>query len=306
MIRKKTSLAAIPVALLLFAGCVTTAPPEQLVDARAAYRRAAAGAATEHAPTHLESARRALIRAEQSFNHAPRSEETIDLAYIAERLSQIAEAQADIALATNEKNAAEREVHVAEEQKAKATEEQLGETREELAKAEGSREADAEKDRAQLDEARKRLEREREARKEAQHEADIARAALEKVGTVQDEARGIVITIPAGVLFTSGKARLLHGSSAKLDMVVDALRDLKDRSVIVEGYTDSTGPASLNQRISEQRAQEVKDYLVKHGISSDRVEARGLGSENPVDDNSTPEGRAANRRVEIILERSVS
>jgi outer membrane protein OmpA-like peptidoglycan-associated protein len=69
----------------------------------------------------------------------------------------------------------------------------------------------------------------------------------------------------------------------------------------IEGYTDSTGSAEFNQTLSEKRAETVGNYLVKQGLSSDFLTAKGLGMSNPVADNSTAEGRKKNRRVEIIV-----
>jgi hypothetical protein len=73
--------------------------------------------------------------------------------------------------------------------------------------------------------------------------------------------------------------------------------------VVVEGYTDSVGSDSCNQRLSERRADSVRDYLVEKGISPSRIRTRGYGETRPVASNATEEGRAQNRRVEIITER---
>jgi len=293
---------------LSLAACATAQPPQQLVDARAAYRHAAASSANQHAPTHLESARRALIRAEQSFGDSPRSEETVDLAYIAQRLAQLAEVQSEIAVAQNDRGIAERELQVAEQKKAHETEHQLTETQQELAKVEteAAMQPKIDREKAKLDDAHKDLERERQARKDAERSASEAKDALAKIAAVKEDARGTIITIPGNVLFTSGKSNLMPGSGEKLDAVVDALRSMRGQKVTVEGYTDSTGSPGVNQRLSEKRAAAVKDYMIRHGIPSDQIEARGMGSDNPVDDNSTAEGRAGNRRVEIILERATS
>jgi outer membrane protein OmpA-like peptidoglycan-associated protein len=304
----KISLLAMAAAsALTLSACAAATAPQQLIDARAAYRHATASPAARNAPTHLETARRALVRAEQSFDNDPRSEETKDLAYIAQRLAQLAEVQSDTVIAENDKRAAEREMQVVQQRKAHETEEKLSETQQELSKVETSREDEArrneiEKQRTKLDETKKDLERARQARRDAQRAAREAREAMEKFANVKDEARGTVITIPGSLLFTSGKSTLIPGAPEKLDTVVDALREYQDRRVTIEGYSDSTGRPSVNLRLSEKRAQAVKDYLVRHGIEPDRIITRGMGSENPVDSNSTPEGRANNRRVEIILE----
>jgi outer membrane protein OmpA-like peptidoglycan-associated protein len=69
----------------------------------------------------------------------------------------------------------------------------------------------------------------------------------------------------------------------------------------IEGHTDSTGSADFNQTLSEKRADAVRDYLVNQGLDGGSLSAQGLGMDNPVADNSTPEGRQRNRRVEIIV-----
>jgi outer membrane protein OmpA-like peptidoglycan-associated protein len=72
----------------------------------------------------------------------------------------------------------------------------------------------------------------------------------------------------------------------------------------VEGYTDSQGGEGFNRELSQHRAEAVRTYLIAHGISADRVTAQGFGLANPVADNATPEGRADNRRVEIVVQPS--
>ena len=100
-------------------------------------------------------------------------------------------------------------------------------------------------------------------------------------------------------LFKTNSAELSDDAFGKLDLVVEYLKKHPDMRIRVEGYTDSTGSAEYNKKLSQKRAEAVKAYLVKQGISADRIEAVGYGEENPVADNSTPEGRQANRRVEI-------
>jgi outer membrane protein OmpA-like peptidoglycan-associated protein len=121
---------------------------------------------------------------------------------------------------------------------------------------------------------------------------------------VREQTREIVITLPGQVLFATGKSALMPGAHQKLDQVVDMLEDEPDRHVVIEGYTDATGSDAKNQVLSRRRAQSVKDYLTANGVPADRVSARGMGSSHPVASNDSPEGRANNRRVEIIIEPS--
>jgi outer membrane protein OmpA-like peptidoglycan-associated protein len=104
------------------------------------------------------------------------------------------------------------------------------------------------------------------------------------------------------VLFETGQSDLLPGAQDRLNRVADFLKN-SPRSVVVEGYTDSTGSASKNQKLSTQRAESVRDYLVAQGVPSDRITAQGKGASSPVASNAKSEGRAMNRRVEIVLQK---
>ena len=82
-------------------------------------------------------------------------------------------------------------------------------------------------------------------------------------------------------------------------LLSDALAECPNRSVSVDGYTDSTGPEDYNQGLSERRANSVMDYLAGKGVSPSRLSAKGFGESNPIATNETREGRALNRRVEL-------
>jgi outer membrane protein OmpA-like peptidoglycan-associated protein len=100
---------------------------------------------------------------------------------------------------------------------------------------------------------------------------------------------------------------LLPGARVKLGEVADALSKQDPLSkIVVEGHTDSQGGVSYNQDLSQHRAQAVLDYLVSRGVSADRVSAQGFGSTRSVADNNSPEGRANNRRVEIVVQPTAS
>jgi outer membrane protein OmpA-like peptidoglycan-associated protein len=112
----------------------------------------------------------------------------------------------------------------------------------------------------------------------------------------------VVITLSGGVLFASGKYALLNTAMTKLDQVAAALKAQDgDKRMVVEGHTDSQGSDATNQPLSQNRATAVRDYLVSKGVSADKISSIGLGSSRPITDNATPENRANNRRVEIII-----
>jgi outer membrane protein OmpA-like peptidoglycan-associated protein len=112
----------------------------------------------------------------------------------------------------------------------------------------------------------------------------------------------MVITLSGSVVFASNKATLLPGAREKLDDVADALKEAPDSKLVVEGHTDSRGSDALNQQLSQARADAVRAYLVRRGVDASQVQAVGMGENQPVDDNASAEGRANNRRVEIIVE----
>ena len=102
-----------------------------------------------------------------------------------------------------------------------------------------------------------------------------------------------------GVNFHTESAQLTASSTAKLDQAVMILKRHPDLVVEVAGHTDSRGKESYNQGLSERRAKAVLEYLVAHGANRDKLSANGYGESQPVADNSTEEGRTANRRVEL-------
>lgn len=107
------------------------------------------------------------------------------------------------------------------------------------------------------------------------------------------------VLVLEGVNFALNKAVLTDTSRIILDRVAASLRDLPEVRVEVAGHTDSTGSRALNERLSQARAEAVRDYLIEKGVAADRLQARGYGPNEPVADNRTPEGRAQNRRVEL-------
>jgi outer membrane protein OmpA-like peptidoglycan-associated protein/opacity protein-like surface antigen len=102
-----------------------------------------------------------------------------------------------------------------------------------------------------------------------------------------------------GVHFQSGKAVLAGESSEILDRVAESLIAHPDVKVEIGGHTDSDGSAASNQKLSEKRANTVRDYLVKKGVPASQMTAKGYGEATPISDNKTPEGKAMNRRVEL-------
>ena len=103
-----------------------------------------------------------------------------------------------------------------------------------------------------------------------------------------------------GVNFASGSSELSYDTKNVLGKVVRTLNDYPEMKLEINGYTDNTGSLTFNMKISKQRAESVRTYLINQGIQSDRLTANGYGPENPMTSNSTKEGRAKNRRIEFF------
>jgi outer membrane protein OmpA-like peptidoglycan-associated protein len=112
---------------------------------------------------------------------------------------------------------------------------------------------------------------------------------------------GTQITGDESLLFETGKAVVKPEGQVFLNKLARVLRDKPQATVLVEGHTDSVGSAPMNQGLSEKRALSVRQALIDRGVPASRISARGLGMTQPVGDNSTPEGRASNRRTEIFV-----
>ena len=113
----------------------------------------------------------------------------------------------------------------------------------------------------------------------------------------------MVITLSGSVLFATNKSELLPAAQTKLQEVARALTQQdKDSKILIEGHTDSQGADDMNMALSQRRAESVKNYLVSQGMAADRITAVGVGKQRPIADNASPEGRANNRRVEIIVQ----
>jgi outer membrane protein OmpA-like peptidoglycan-associated protein len=279
------------IAAVCLLACATTLPPKELVDARSAYERASKGPAAELAPAQLDTAKQALAKAEKSFEDEGDDPITKDLAYIAERRTEIAEADAGRENAERTRSKSDKDFR----------ENQLDALKSEKSTVQATK-VEAAKTKAELEAERKaRAEAEKKAT-EAEKKLAAAMDSLQQIAKVKEEARGVVITLSGSVLFATGKSELLPIAKQKIDEVAKALKDQGYKGLLVEGHTDSQGSASKNQELSQARADSVRVQLISNGIPADKIRAQGLGSNRPVADNNTAEGRANNRRVEIVVE----
>lgn len=286
---------------LIAAGCATVTPTE-LTTARASYARASNGPATQLLPADLHKAKVVLDAAEASFVEEKASQKTIDLAYIADRTIQIVEAQAQTALAQQTITKAKQDYQDKQTQVVKKTQATLVKTRLQLAEAQQGQAHDKEQldveHAARIDADTKAAASENRALASEQ-KATEANDALAKLAA-KDEERGRVITLSGGVLFRTNDATLLPGAETRLDEVAVALI-ANGKPVSIEGYTDSKGSRSRNLDLSQRRAESVRSYLISRGFPANQVVAKGMGPDRPIADNSSAEGRANNRRVEIVV-----
>ncbi len=158
----------------------------------------------------------------------------------------------------------------------------------------------------EADQARRLAESRASEAEYARLEADLASQQITSLTRqlenlqLRETESGVVVTL-GDVLFASGQTTLVEGGRSSLAEVVDLLQTEPDKKIRVEGHTDSLGDAETNLQLSEQRAQAVLEALVSMGVSSERISALGMGEDFPIASNEDEEGRARNRRVDVIL-----
>jgi OmpA-OmpF porin, OOP family len=258
------SLTAVSLATLV-AGCAASRPAS-LDRARASLLQVQQNpVVVQNAPSHLSEAQATLAKAEREWENDGDREEVSHLAYVSEQ-------QAGIALAVAQQKATEVEAQ------------QLAAQRDDIRLAARTREAELARGQAQAATARAQsLEQELAALK------------------AKETERGLVMTLEENVLFEYDKADLKPGAMRNLYPLITFLKEHPERTLMIEGHTDSTGSDSYNLDLSQQRAAAVRNFLLMNGIGSDRVMARGYGESYPVTSNDTDAGRLQNRRVEVVI-----
>lgn len=278
-----SSLPALAIAFAL-AGCAATPPTKELLSARDAYNAAAKGPAASLEPDRLLTAKQELDKAEAAHKDDAGSAREQHLAYLALRSSETASVYGQIALDKKEQEAANAEYAKTQDMLRSSAEKQLGETQK------------------VVQEQSKELAAERAARQKLEASLRAALDSLKEMAMVKEESRGLVITLNGSVLFATNKSELLPAAKERLNEVAKALKDLKPgQTITIEGHTDSVGADDANMKLSQARADSVRSYLVSQGVPQDIVKAMGKGEGVPVADNNSAEGRANNRRVEIVI-----
>lgn len=304
----------IPAALLATTACGASISP-QLEQARQTMNEAEQSLAARLEPDEVREAERLLAQAERASDG---SEDERHYAYLADRQARLAMANARAAHVRNQTQEAHAE-YVDELEDAtiarnRALEVQgdaladvrseLGDVRSELEERGDTLDARTEELQAREQELAQReaeLVAERERRAEAERRAADAMSRLSELAQVREEQNETIITLSGEVLFEYDQAELRPNARQRLEAVAAALRAQPDRSIRVEGHTDSRGSDGYNEDLSRRRAEAVRRFLVEQGVEEGRVSAVGRGEAEPVAPNGSPEGRANNRRVEIVL-----
>jgi outer membrane protein OmpA-like peptidoglycan-associated protein len=298
-----------------------------LVAAAVATVLLAACATAPVKPDGAAEARIKLTRLQTDPNLATRAPQAIEAADVAVRLAEQPEADKD--LGAYRVYMADRKVEIARaDAQTRFAEDQrvlISAQRDQARLDARTREADAAKGQVALaraegaeqklaaDQARAEGAEQKAAADHARADADIAQLAAatsnQQIAELQLQVealqakptdRGLVLTL-GDALFSSGRADLQPGAGGHLQKLVVFLNKYPNRTVVVEGYTDSIGNDDYNQGLSERRAGAVKSYLIDQGISSIRLTSLGKGASNPVAGNDTASGRQQNRRVEVII-----
>jgi outer membrane protein OmpA-like peptidoglycan-associated protein len=312
--------------------------PLELLQARKAFELATKQDAEAHTPEIYADAESALIKSNEIAMDAPRSRQLLDVARRAVTLSNEAlniSTHRIEAIALEEDNARRRAETEALEQRATEAEVTAREAAElaERARADAERTriekermvaetAALESEKGELESTMTLLREERlgliaESERLHQEKVDLEmeserllrekselharlESALSHVAETQESAHGFVVNLP-DILFDLNEATLKTEAQLVLAKLAGIMLIMPDQGAVIEGHTDSTGSPDYNLDLSQRRARAVLDFMQGEGLAPTRLRAIGKGMESPVADNSSPEGRKRNRRVEIEI-----
>ena len=287
----KISTIALVTSFLSVTACAASTPTPELVSARQAYDQARTDPNASLVPDSVLSAKQALDKAESVHSDDPASDQDRSYSYVAQRRAELSLSLGANAKTKQTESASKANYGTLEDNMRTSAVQKLGVERGEVNQL-GT----------QLAQTQTGLAQETDARKAAEARAARAMESLAKIAQVKEEARGMVITLTGDVLFVTGKSELLPAAQDQLTLVAKAIQDQGEiKPIVVEGYTDSVGSDSANMKLSQARADAVRSFLVSKGLPSDKVTAAGHGKSNPIAPNDTADGRANNRRVEIVV-----
>lgn len=293
---------------LTLGACSTMAPrPVALDAARSAVDHAqSTPAISTYAGVELADAVETYRRAESLFRKEGDTPEVRNLALLARQRAAIAretaelrEAEQKVALATSERQRMQLEARAAEASAANR-DAQLASLQAEAAhSAARGAEAQADAARRQAILSQQSAEYARQQARSARSRSEQLEAELRELYAAKSD-RGIVITMN-DVLFDTGSANLRPGGMRLVARIATFLHEYPERTIAIEGFTDSVGDDAFNQALSERRADAVRAALMDGGIQGSRIVTRGYGEAFPVASNDTAEGRQRNRRVEVVI-----
>jgi outer membrane protein OmpA-like peptidoglycan-associated protein len=284
--------------------------PLELYEAINAVQIAQATGAGKHAPDILARAKEQLSNAQDMDRKKHDRKQEITYARAAVQTAEDARL-VSLRKIQNEQRAAEEADQRAKQEAANHAAEQSRMQAEQARLAEQQAQVQAQQQAAQRAQAEAEAERARMAQQSAEQQTQQAqrqaaqmreqiRQQLNSILQTQETARGLIVNL-SDVLFATGRYDLKQDAQLKLARVSGILLAHPDLKVQVEGYTDNVGGDAYNQKLSEQRANRVQNFLASQGVPIQNVSAIGYGTSNPVADNSTAAGRQQNRRVEMVV-----
>jgi outer membrane protein OmpA-like peptidoglycan-associated protein len=266
--------------------------PLELYEAVNAVQIAQVGGADKYAPDAIGRAKTALQNAQDLDSQNKNRKQTITFA------REAVQAAEDARIITIRKIKAEDDANTAQAKRtAEATAQQAQQIAQQQAEARARAEAESEKARAAQREAEQGAQ---QAATQTQQMRERLRQQLGQVLQTRETARGLIMNM-SDVLFDFNKYTLKPDAREKLAKVSGILLAYPDLKVQVEGYTDNVGSDEYNQKLSEERAGTVRDYLASQDVPSSNITSQGYGKSDPIADNSTGEGRAQNRRVQLVV-----
>lgn len=284
--------------------------PLELYEANNAIRIAKEAGAEKYAPDITREAMQDLKNASY-IDSSKKPDRKLEITFARQAVQRAEDAR----LVTLRKQADERETNAQLAKQKAETEAAQSQLQAQMAQMEAERaaaakaQADAERAKAEAERAKAEAEAEvararaEAASKAAQSAAEAREKLLSQLNSVlatSESARGLIVNM-SDVLFDTGKYTLKPGTQVSLAKVSGILQSYPGLKLQVEGYTDSTGTPEFNQKLSENRADAVRDFLVSMGVAQGNIVATGYGQNHPVAENNTVAGRAQNRRVQLVV-----
>lgn len=325
---RKSSFILAVLAAAVISACASNAPNASLESARAVVSQTADNPeVVRRAPLELKAARDTIDKADAVWRNDRDEGEVNHLSYLAKQRAEVArnlarsrQVDEDVKDANSAGDKLRLEARTREAEKARldaiaaqnqtqtaqaqARQAQIDAANAQQNAAAATRMAAA--DRAQSIAAQEAAAAER---LRAEQAAGTANAAQERVRQLEAQLRdiegkqterGLLVTL-GDVLFAFNKSELTPQAGPRLDKLASFLKQFPQRKLLVEGYTDAVGTDAYNMELSERRAEAIREALVARGVDTTRVVTKGYGKAYPVADNANVDGRAVNRRVEVVI-----